>query len=122
MAVLSLRIDDDLKKSLEIESQKKGVSLSECAKKLLKNGLLDMHVLETEKNLEDSKIQIENLTQISNEAIQGIEDKIKKMGAEAENFNYTSQIKKLNIAMIGLSVFICVCSMPVMIFTLKYIV
>ena len=66
MAVLSLRVDDDLKKSLISEAVKENISLTEYVKKKLTDGLLNDSVEELQdaikkeqkiKKLKEQKIK-----------------------------------------------------------------
>lgn len=121
MAVLSCRVDDALKESLESEAKKEGISLSEYIKKSLKNGLVDAHISSTEINLSDSKEQIKKLAEISDEVINEVKRKIKMLGEDAENNNYNKQLKKMYWLLISVSILFVVISIPVLLFTLEYL-
>ena len=121
MAVLSLRVDDDLKKSLISEAVKENISLTEYVKKKLTDGLVDAHISKTQSNLSNSKAQIEKLTKISNEAIHNIECKIKHLGIETEKFNHVKQLKKMYWALISISIVFVLISIPILHFNTQYL-
>lgn len=120
MSVLSFRVDDAFKKSLESEARKEGVSLSEYIKNKLKEGLVDAHISKTKINLSDSKSQIENLTKISNEVIDEIERKIKGLGDDAVKYNHIKQLKKMYWILISISVLFVLISIPILQFNIGY--
>jgi len=120
VAVLSLRVDDALKKSLESEAKKEGVSLSEYIKNSLKNGLVDTHISNTKNNLTDSKTQIENLAKISNEVIEEVARKIKKLGDDAEKYNYIKKLKKMYWILISVTILFVLISIPVLKFNIEF--
>jgi len=120
MAVLSCRVDDSLKESLESEAKKEGISLSEYIKKSLKNGLLDAHISSTESNLSDTKEQIKKLSEISNKAINEVDDKIKRIGDEAEKNKYIKQLRKMYWILISISTLLTLISVPILLFSAKY--
>lgn len=121
MAVLSLRVDDDLKSALEVEANKLGITLSDYIKKSLKNGLVSTRISNTEKNLSGTKEQIKKLSEISDKAINEVEDKIKRIGEEAENNKYTKQLKKMYWILISISTLFILVSIPVLLFSLKFL-
>lgn len=120
MSVLSFRVDDAFKKSLESEARKEGVSLSEYIKNKLKDGLVDAHISKTKSNLSDSKFQIESLTKISNEAIIEVERKIKKLGDDTVKYNHVKQLKKMYWILISVSVLFVLISIPILQFNIEY--
>lgn len=120
MAVLSVRVDDDLKSVLEVEANKLGITLSDYIKKSLKNGLVSTHISSAENNLSDTKEQIKKLSKISDEAINEVESKIKKIGEEAEKNKYTKQLRKMYWILISISSLFALVSIPVLLFSLKY--
>ena len=96
MAVLSLRVSDALKKSLESEAKKENISLSEY----VKNKLLDDHILNTEQ---DSKVQIKQL-EISNDVT-----------------NDTMLLKKMYWILISVSILLGIISIPILLFSISFI-
>ena len=120
MSVLSLRVDESLKSALEAEANKQGISLSNYIKKSLKNGLLSTHISNAESDLSDTKEQIKKLAKISDEAINEVENKIKRIGQEAERNKYTKQIRKMYWILISISTLFALLSIPVLLFSLKY--
>jgi len=120
VAVLSLRVDDALKKSLVSEAKKEGVSLSEYIKNSLKDKLVDTHISNTKNHLSDSKDQIEKLAKISNEVIHEVERKIKQLGHEAEKYNHVKQLKKIYWVLIFVTILFVLISIPVLKFNLEF--
>jgi len=120
MAVLSVRVDDDLKSALEVEANKLGITLSDYIKKSLKDRLISTHISNTESNLLDTKEQIKKLSKISDEAINGVESKIKRIGEEAEKNKYTKQLRKMYWILISISTLFVLVSIPVLFFSIKY--
>ncbi len=121
MSVLSLRVDDDLKKSLMSEAKKGNVTLSEYIKKELRKGLVDAHIKKTKNQISDSKIQIENLAKISNEAICEVERKIQTLGSDVENIKYVKQLKKMYRVLISMSILFILAVIPVLNFNIEYL-
>jgi len=125
MAVLSFRVDDDLKKSLEWEAKKENISLSEYIKKNLKSGLLEEKLSNTKDNLSNSKDQVKKFSEISNEAISEVERKIIKIGGDAEKYNYIKTIKKTYWILMSASFLFfavsIVISIPTLLFSLDYL-
>lgn len=121
MAVLSVRVDDDLKSALEVEANKLGITLSDYIKKTLKDGLISTHISSTENNLSNSRDQIKKLSEISDKAINEVESKIKRIGEEAENNKYTKQLKKMYWILISVSILCLLVSIPVLLFTIEYL-
>ena len=120
MAVLSLRVDDDLKSALEVEANKLGITLSDYIKKSLKIGLISTHISSTENNLSDTKEKIIKLSEISNKAINEIDRKIRMIGEEAEKNKYTKQLRKMYWILISISTLFVLVSIPVLFFSVKY--
>jgi len=121
MAVLSCRVDDALKTSLEAEAKKQKVSLSEYIKKSLESGLVDNHISNTENTLLNSKEQIKKLSEISDEVINEIERKIKMIGIDAENNTYMKQLRRMYWILISISTLFTLLSIPVLFFTIEYL-
>jgi hypothetical protein len=121
MAVLSLRVDDDLKKSLISEAVKENISLTEYVKKKLTDGLVDAHISKTQSNLSNSKAQIEKLITISNEAIYDVAHKIRILGDSTEKYNHAKQLKKMYRILISVSILFALISIPVLHFNIKYL-
>ena len=121
MAVLSVRVDDDLKSALEVEANKLEMTLSDYIKKSLKNGLISTHISSTEKNLSDTKEQIKKLSEISNKAINEVDRKIKMIGEEAENNKYNKQLRKMYWILISISILFVIISIPILVFTIEYL-
>lgn len=121
MSVLSLRVDESLKSALESEANKQGISLSSYIKKSLKNGLLNTHISNAKSDLSDTKSQIKKLAKISDEAINEVENKIKRIGQEAERNKYTKQVRKMYWILISVSTLFVLVSIPVLLFSVKYL-
>jgi len=120
MSVLSVRVDDDLKSALEVEANKLGMTLSDYIKKSLKNGLFNTHISNTEKSLSGTKEPIKKLSEISDKAINEVEDKIKSIGEEAENNKYAKQFKKMYWILISIFILLTFISVPILLFSTKY--
>ena len=121
MAILSCRVDDALKESLEAEAMKKGISLSKYIKKSLKNGLVDTHISNTENNLSDSKVQIKKLAEISDEVINEVERKIKRLSEDVEKYNHATLLKKMYWILISVSILLGIISIPILLFSISFI-
>lgn len=121
MSVLSLRVGESLKSALEAEANKQGISLSSYIKKSLENGLLSTHISNAENDLLDTKEQIKKLAKISDEAINEVENKIKRIGQEAERNKYTKQLRKMYWILISISSLFVLVSIPVLLFSFEYL-
>ena len=106
---------------MEVEAKKQGVSLSEYIKQSLKNGLVSTQILNTENTLSNSKEQIKKLSEISDEAINEVERKIKMIGVDAENNKYTKQLRRMYWILISTSTLFALLSIPVLFFTIEYL-
>ena len=58
MAILSIRIYDKLKESVNSGAQKQGISISEYVKRSLESEGVDTHILATERNLKSPVIAL----------------------------------------------------------------
>lgn len=61
------------------------------------------------------------MAEISDEVINEVKRKIKMLGEDAENNNYTKQLKKMYWILISISILFVVISIPVLLFTIEYI-
>ncbi|MEL0633485.1 ribbon-helix-helix protein, CopG family [Pseudoalteromonas carrageenovora] len=95
MAILSIRIDDKLKESLNSEAQKQGISLSEYVKRSLESKSVDTHILATERNLKSSVDSIKSLAHVTQETIREVELNIQRLNKSLKNANHSKDLKKL---------------------------
>lgn len=121
MAVLSIRMDEKLKKTLGIEAKKQGVSLSEYVKNSLESKLVDTHILTSERNLKNSTADIENLAKVSQKVISEIESNILLLNESIKNANHLKELKKLKWILISISLIFTLISIPVFNFNISYL-
>jgi len=121
MAILSIRIDDKLKESLNSEAQKQGISLSEYVKKSLESKNVDAHILATERNLKSSVASIENLAHVSQETVREVELNIQRLNESLKNANHLRELKKLKWILISISLIFVSISIPIFHFNIVYL-
>ena len=121
MAILSIRIDDKLKVSLNSEAQKQGISLSEYVKKSLESKNVDAHILATERNLKSSVASIENLAHVSQETVREVELNIQRLNESLKNANHLRELKKLKWILISISLIFVSISIPIFHFNIVYL-
>ena len=121
MAILSIRIDDKLKASLNSEAQKKGISLSEYVKKSLESKSVDTHILATERNLKSSVDSIESLAHVAQETVHEIELNIQRLNESLKNANHLKELKKLKWILIFISLIFVSISIPIFHFNIPYL-
>lgn len=121
MAILSIRIDDKLKDSLNSEAQKQGLSLSEYVKKSLESKNVDTHILTTERNLKSSVDSIENLALVSQVAVREVELNIQRLNESLKNANHLKELKKLKWILISISLTFVSISIPIFHFNIAYL-
>jgi len=121
MAILSIRIDDKLKASLNNEAQKQDVSLSEYVKKSLESKNVDTHILTTERNLKCSVASIENLAHVSQETMREVELNIQRLNESLKNANHLKELKKLKWILISISLIFVSISLPIFHFNIAYL-
>ena len=106
MAILSIRIDDELKESLNNEAKKQGISLSEYVKKSLKSKCFD---------------SIENLPRVSQETVREVELNIQRLNESLKNANHLKELKKLKWILISISLIFVSISIPIFHFNIAYL-
>ena len=121
MAILSIRIDDKLKASLNSEAQKKGISLSEYVKKSLESKSVDTHILATERNLKSSVDSIESLAHVAQETVHEVELNIQRLNESLKNANHLKELKKLKWILIFISLIFVSISIPIFHFNITYL-
>ncbi|MBH0045059.1 hypothetical protein [Pseudoalteromonas sp. NZS11_1] len=121
MAILSIRIDDRLKESLNNEAQKQDVSLSEYVKKSLESKNVDTHILATERNLKSSVDSIESLAHVAQETVREVELDIQRLNESFKNANHLKELKKLKWILISISLIFVSISIPIFHFDITYL-
>ena len=121
MAILSIRIDDKLKESLNSEAQKQGISLSEYVKKSLESKSVDTHILATERNLKSSVDSIESLAHVAQETVHEVELNIQRLNESLKNANHLKELKKLKWILIFISLIFVSISIPIFHFNIAYL-
>jgi len=120
MAVLSFRVDDELKKSLENEAEKEKLSLSEYIKNNLKDGLSETKISSSKEDLSNSKDQVKKFTEISNEAINEVERKIRELEYSVETRNHKKHFNRIYWILTLASIFFTIIATPIFIVNMVY--